>query len=83
MIKQVTWSAVAICIFCTLLLSACAGDPPIQPVTITGSDMCRILKKDDFTWDVADTPQSITVWRRTHAKWYSRCGAKAKRAPVS
>lgn len=82
MIKQATWSAIAICIFCALLLSACAGDPPIQPVTITGSDMCRI-QPHPLSWDIADTAPTIKDVRQFNARWYSRCGKKAKGAPVS
>lgn len=82
MIKQVTWSMIAICIFCTLLLSGCASTPPVQPVTITGSDMCRI-QPHALTWDVADTPPTIKGVREFNARWASRCSKKAKGAPVA
>lgn len=63
-------------------LSGCASTPPIQPVNITGSDMCRI-QPNALTWDIKDTPPTITGIRQFNARWASRCGRKAKGAPVS
>ena len=67
-----------------LTLAGCATTPPIQPVNITSSDLCRI-QPHALTWDIADTPPTITGIRQFNARWASRCSTKAKRkgAPVS
>lgn len=62
-------------------LTGCAGDPPVQPVNITGSDMCRI-QPEPLTWDVADTAPTIKGVRQFNARWASRC-SKKKGTPVS
>lgn len=64
------------------LLIGCADTVPVQPVKIVGSDMCRI-QPSPLTWDVKDTAPTITGIRQFNARWTSRCGKKAKGAPVS
>ena len=74
-----------LCVIHTILfaLTGCADTVPVQPVNITGSDLCRI-QPEPLTWDVADTAPTIKGVRQFNARWSSRCGSKAKKGvPVS
>lgn len=61
------------------ILAGCAKEPPavpVQPVTITASDFCKIASK--LSWDLADTRETINGIRRHNAKYDSRCGKPLK-----
>lgn len=63
------------------LLSGCAQEPPVVPVApvkiqVTSSDFCQIIKRAygpaGPTWDVSDTPETITGIRRLAASFRSK-----------
>ena len=56
------------------LLGGCASTPkaPIQPVKITGSDFCRIVRRK-LVWSVEDTRETIQQVRIFNRKHDARC----------
>lgn len=63
------------------LLSGCAQEPPAAPIApvkiqVTSSDFCQIVKRaygpNGPTWDVSDTPETITGIRRLAASYRAK-----------
>lgn len=64
------------------MLGGCAADPPpatVQEVVIKSETFCELVdKRQDLTWSVNDTRETITSIRRMGAKWDARCGKASK-----
>jgi hypothetical protein len=65
----------------------CGTDPPVTKIVVQGDTFCKLTtdpqtKQFELTWDVHDTPPTITGIERMAAKYDRVCRGKKKLAEI-